>query len=144
MKWLIRLIIAGVIPAFALGAFLKIVEQITGKAVYVLLLNVDYFPIVQDWEMSETLEFLLHVFVSVILVIILYFGFGRLGIYRKVYPYILASLTIGGVLFLTTVFSEWTPDVRDVSAFIYWMIGHLIYGALVGCILLYLDDKKDR
>lgn len=144
MRWLIKLIIAGVLSALALGVFLKIVEQVTGKAVYMLLLNVDYLPIVQDWKIGEMQEFMLHVFVSVILVIALYFGFGRLGIYRKVYPYILASLTIGGGLFLTTAFSERTPDVTDVAAFIYWMVGHLIYGALVGCILFYLHDKKDR
>lgn len=144
MKLLIKLILAGVFSAFILGGFLKVVQQVTGKAVYTLLLNVDYFPIVQNWQMGETMEFLLHVITSVILVLVLYVGIGKIGVKRKCYPYILANLAIGGVLFLTTAFSVRTPDIMDIVAFIYWMAGHLIYGIVVGFFLFEIAEKKDR
>lgn len=144
MKVCIKLIVPGVLAAFVLGGFLKIVEQITGETVYVLLLNVDYFPIIKDWEMNEILDFSLHVFVSIGLVIILYWVFNRLGVSRNIYPYVIANLMIGFTLFFTTAFSNRTPDILDVAAFTYWIVGHLIYGVVVGCFNVYIDVKRDR
>lgn len=144
MKTLIKLIITGVSSALVIGVFFKIVEQITGLAVYVLLLNVDYFPILKDWQISEMVEFLFHVFVSVILVMVLYWLLNRLGLAGKIYPYVIASILIGFTLFFTTAFSERTPDILDVAALNYWMAGHLVYGIIVGCCIVYMKTKKER
>lgn len=142
MNVFIKVIMAGFFSAMVLGGFLKIVEQLTGKMVYVLLLNVDYFPIIKDWQLSEITAFLLHVFVSVILAIILYKLFYKLGISGKVFPYVLVSFLIGFTLFFTTTLSNRTPNIMDVAAFNYWMIGHLLYGMIVGCIIVYTEDIK--
>lgn len=142
MRLWISLIMAGVTAAFALGGFLKIVELITDEKVYTLLLNVDYFPVIQDWQMGEGTEFSLHIFVSIVLVIGLYWVSKQLRLYWKIYPYIIVNIILGGLLYLTTAFSERTPYILDVTAFIYWEVGHLIYGAIVGCFILFIKTKK--
>ena len=139
MGKLIKLVIVGTLGALVLGGFLKISEQITGKAVYVLLLNVDYFPIIKNWHMNEPVEFLLHVFVSIILVMILYWIIGVAGVSVKVYPYVVLSIVTGFLLYFSTMLSDRTPTLDDVVAFSYWMIGHIIYGVVIGSLIYYIE-----
>lgn len=139
MKIFVKLAVIGIFSGLILGGFLKAVQQLTTIPVYVLLLNVDYFPVIQDWQMNEMQEFFLHMVVSVGLVIVLYVTLGRLEIHRKIHPYITMNVLIGGLLFLTTVLSDRTPALLDRTAFIYWMVGHLIYGVVVGILI----TKKD-
>ncbi|PAV31471.1 hypothetical protein CIL05_02110 [Virgibacillus profundi] len=148
MKILMKLIAAGLISGITLGGFLKLVEGISGKFVYVLLLNVDYIPIVRDWQMNEIIELTLHLIVSILLVIVLYYLFKVMNIHTKIYPYVVVNMLVGGVLFLTTAFSQRTPEITDIAAFIYWIVGHLIYGAVVGSLLflmrLDLDEDQEK
>jgi hypothetical protein len=141
MKTFLKLIISGVIAGFVLGIFLKVVEQITDKTVYTLLMNVDYFPVIKEWQMGGVLSFLLHVLVSIILVCILFWMFTKRGVEAKIYPYVVSSLIIGLILFFTTALSKQTPDILDVAAFGYWMVGHLIYGIVVGWFLILIVKK---
>ncbi|MBP1970952.1 hypothetical protein J2Z83_003089 [Virgibacillus natechei] len=143
MQLFVKLAAIGIFSGVVMGGFLKVVEQLMNIPVYVLLLNVDYFPIIQDWQMSEFVEFLLHILVSVALVIILYGVFDKWKMNRKMYPYILANLLIGGLLFVTTTFSVRTPAITDLAAFLYWMIAHLIFGMFVGVLIVLMKRKKD-
>ncbi|MGM8366613.1 hypothetical protein ACLIBG_14240 [Virgibacillus sp. W0181] len=140
MKLYIKLLLTGVVSGFLLGVILKGIQSITGKKVYTLLLNVDYIPIVNERDMCETVEFLLHVLVSVALVFILYYVLSKLSLQFQVNYYVIINTVIGLILFFTTSFSERTPDVTDLAAMVYWIGGHIIYGAVVGVLIKFLPQ----
>ena len=56
----------------ALGLFLNLIESVIGLKVYTLLLNVDYIPILKNFKLSELIEFLLHLVVSVVLSLVIH------------------------------------------------------------------------
>lgn len=139
-----KLMVIGLFLGVVLGGSLKLAQALSGKKVYVLLLNVDYIPMLKELQMDEAEEFLLHLFVSIILVPVLYFLLKRINIHRKIFPYIIINLLIGGLLFCTTVLSGRTPDITDTAALSLWLSGHLIYGALVGAIIYYIRLDSDE
>lgn len=132
MKRIFYLIGIGIVTGTIFGLLLKIIQGISGKKVYTLLLNVDYIPWFRDREFSEFVEFSFHLAVSILVVILLYGLFKRMSIAYKKAPYIFSSGFIAFMLFATTSFSLRTPDVLDAAAFGWWFIAHLIYGWLVG------------
>lgn len=137
-----KLLTIGVVAGSIFGLLCKGIEQFTHKKVYTLLLNVDYFPVIKDWEMHEFIEFSLHLFVSIIVVFVLYDVFQRFDCEDRITPYIWSNLIIGGLLFPTTSLSGRTPELTDVVALMYWLGGHAIFGALVG-LMIYFWVKKD-
>lgn len=144
MRMLMKLIVTGLLSGVVLGGTLKLAQALSGKEVYVLLLNVDYIPGLRDLQMNEAEEFLLHLTVSVILVPVLYFLLKRINIHRKIYPYILINVLIGGILFCTTALSQRTPHITDFPALIFWLAGHLIYGGIAGTIIYYIGLDSDE
>lgn len=136
------LLITGIVAGTIFGLLLKMIEQLTYKKVYVLLLNVDYFPLLKNLELSEIIEFSLHLLVSMIVVIVLYYGLKTLEYERRIAPYIWINVIIGVFLFLTTSFSERTPELTDMVALMYWLGGHAIFGALVGMMIYFFRKHK--
>lgn len=132
MKFYLKLTGIGILAGTIFGILFKIVEFATGKKVYALLLNVDYIPYLQDSHLTEIVEFSLHLIVSISVVFVLYFGFMLLNWHQKLTPYIVANIIIAFGLFLTTLFSEVTPEITDFIAFLYWVGGHAFYGLLLG------------
>jgi len=130
-----RLTLIGIVSGGIFGLLFKVIEQLTGKRVYTLLLNVDYFPLLKDWELNEVVEFSLHIAVSIVVVWILYVGLKKIEYEYRISLYIWANILIGGLLYFTTTFSERTPELTDMVAFTYWIGGHIIFGALVGILI---------
>lgn len=122
---------AGIISGTVLGFGMKLLEQMTGSAVYVLLLNIDFVK----WapvERSEQMEFALHLIVSFPLAIIY---LSLLSLWRS--PVLLSlgmSIAVACCTWIPlTQLSVRTPDVSDVTALFWWLIGHLLYGAVLAC-----------
>lgn len=138
MKIHFQLCAIGILTGTVFGLFLKGIESLTKKRVYTLLLNVDYIPLLRDLELNESLEFLLHLIVSVIVVYVLYFGLRRLKWQQFITPYVVANLVIACGLFLTTSFSARTPALADLLALFYWVVGHVLYGLLLGLMIRYV------
>lgn len=120
---------AGALSGIVLGLTMKLLERLTGSAVYVLLLNVDFISWLPD-QMSEQVEFALHMAVSLPLGI-LYLSL--LPLWRS--P---ARLSLGMSLAVAcctwiplTQLSERPPLINDVQALLWWLIGHLVYGAVL-------------
>lgn len=130
-----RLIWIGIVAGGIFGLLFRVIEQLTGKKVYTLLMNVDYFPIVKHWNLHEVTEFSFHLIVSIIVVLVLYYVLRKPGREQRVFYYIGINVLIGGVLYLTTILSERTPELADMTAFTYWLGGHAIFGALVGMMI---------
>ncbi|SHH23006.1 MULTISPECIES: hypothetical protein [Virgibacillus] len=131
----IKLIWIGCISGVVLGVFLKLTEQMTSKRVYTLLLNVDYIPILKDLPLNEFGEFMLHMIVSVILVPVIYVALTQIGHQQNLFTYMLLSSFIGAVIYVTTSFSERTPDLLDGTSFLLWVIGHVVFGWVTGFLI---------
>lgn len=144
MKFYRRLAAIGIFTGTIFGLILKAIELFSDKKVYTLLLNVDYIPVFHDWKLNELLEFSLHLIVSIGVVFVLYYGFKPLRWQLKIAPYVVANLMIASGLFVTTSFSDRTPELTDVVALLYWMIGHAIYGFLVGLMIRYFGKINNQ
>ncbi|WP_169792885.1 hypothetical protein [Lentibacillus amyloliquefaciens] len=66
-------------------------------------MNVDYIPVLSDWSMTETHEFLLHLTVSVFIVFGLYFVLRRTR--ASIILFVLGTVIIGGCYYPLTVLS---------------------------------------
>jgi predicted benzoate:H+ symporter BenE len=134
MNYILRPITASLLAGILLGLFLKFVESVTGLKVYTLLLNVDYIPILKDIKVSEIIEFLLHLIVSVVLGVLLhiYLINNDFPIKLKVKFVVKVSLLIGLFLYPTTMLSDRTPEITSAYSFFFWMVGHGLYGVVLG------------
>ncbi|GKV68672.1 hypothetical protein NCCP2716_11700 [Sporosarcina sp. NCCP-2716] len=126
--------VIGLLSGLVLTFLFKWTEAVTGEKIYTLLLNVDYIPIFGEVSYPEWLEVAFHLIVSVAV------AFGFLLMYRlrpqwhrHAVPICTAvSVLIGILLFPTTALSDRTPAITDGTALLYWLIGHAIFGALLG------------
>ena len=129
--------VAALVSGVVLGLFLKIVEYVTDTRVYTLLLNVDYIPVLKDYHFPEGIEFSFHLIISLLITSCLFILRNRLNWTNTallVYSTI-SQLVIGCVLFPTTILSDRTPAITDALAFAWWLIGHILYGLIVGILL---------
>lgn len=139
MKTLInrQVLFTAVVAGGSLGIFLKVVEHLTNRRVYTLLLNVDYFPILHNYYFPEIIEFSFHLVISLVITSCLFairnkFNWSNTALIRSS---IVSQLLIGCVLFPTTILSDRTPAITDVHALAWWLSGHLLFGLLVGILL---------
>ncbi|ALC92917.1 hypothetical protein AM500_20015 [Bacillus sp. FJAT-18017] len=129
-------IVAGLISGVVLGLFLKAVQEFTDEKVYVLLLNVDYVPMLNRITFPEALEFGIHLLISILVSMIL----GARP--RSKAFFILAGMVIGIVLYPTTLLSNRTPGLLDFQAIFYWLVGHALYGYVLS--IFYTKIKLPR
>lgn len=143
-KRLISLSVIGLVSGSVFGIILKLIEQLTGKSVYILLLNVDYFPVLKDLSLSESIEFSFHLVVSMIVTIVLYGGLKPYDRHHQIAYYVVLNSVIGAILFLTTRFSNRTPELSDGIAFMYWLFGHALFGLIIGWLIRWHDQRMKR
>lgn len=129
---------AGIASGILLGLFLKIVEHFTSLKVYTLLLNIDYVPVLNELKLSEPIEFALHLVISVLLSIALavFLKQKNWSRGRSLSWVTLVCLTVGLLLYPTTVLSVHTPELSDFAALLFWLAGHLLYGIALGWLLI--------
>lgn len=148
MKLAIRKSISyGLVTGLILAILLKVVEQLTSYKVYTLLLNVDYIPILNDYQFPETVEVGFHLIISVAVSICLYFFLTILKINSRRKIIVISTslnILIGALLFPTTAFSDRTPEITSISSIFYWLVAHGVYGYLLGYLFaqLILKDQK--
>lgn len=130
-------IIAGVLAGIFLGLFLKIVEHHTGFKVYTLLLNVDYIPLINRLSLPEWIEFVFHLIISILLsvVFVLFFRTKKWKPKQRIKVVIFVSMIIGVLLYPTTALSSRTPELSSYPAWFYWLLGHALYGWILGILI---------
>ncbi|MGO4696973.1 hypothetical protein AB4Z50_22065 [Paenibacillus sp. 2TAB26] len=128
-KLVIAGIAAGAVSGIVLGFTMKLLEHLTGSAVYVLLLNIDFIEWL-PYKRTETLEFILHMVVALPLGIIY---LSLLSLWRAPIGLSLGmSIAVACCTWIPlTQLSERTPATSDVQALIWWLLGHLLYGAVL-------------
>lgn len=136
--------VAGIISGILLGLFLKVAEEVTTLKVYTLLLNVDYIPILNRVTFPEIIEFGFHLIISVLLSIVLmvYIQSQQVKERKRIPFVIIVSLILGILLYPTTAFSDRTPALNDFPALFLWLLGHALYGYLLGFLFKKMDSVK--
>lgn len=129
-----------------LGFLLKWIEAVTGIKIYLLLLNVDFIPIIGSVDWSEPVEFTFHIIVSLFLSI----AFVYLA-KRRPYPFgqlVLISLIMCIPLCLLyfplaiLAINPEVPGAGNIEAILYWVFAHLTY-ALALPILYKTFERKN-
>ncbi|NUU78693.1 hypothetical protein [Paenibacillus xylanilyticus] len=133
--------LTGVISGLFLGFFLKAIQAYTGEKVYTLLLNVDFVPWLPP-TLPEWIEFTLHLGVSIIIGIFYFCWIQRSG-----HP-LLRGILIGAVSSLLYIplsqLSSRVPGLLDFRAISLWVMGHLLFGILLGvCGRIWKRQKGD-
>ncbi|MFS0750215.1 hypothetical protein [Oceanobacillus sp. 1P07AA] len=126
------LLLIGIISGCIIGLFFYLCQLVTNKPLYTLLMNIDYFPIIGEWQHPPLFEFSYHIGVSIVLVYTLIFFLRLWNLEGKLWAYVSISGLIGLFIYPTTVLSDRTPELYDGWAVVIWIIGHLIYGFSIG------------
>ncbi|WP_277584876.1 hypothetical protein [Psychrobacillus antarcticus] len=137
-KFFLKVTLDGIITGLALTLFFKAIQLGTGYKVYTLLLNVDYLPILKGFKFPEIVEVLFHLIVSIALAVILVLIIQQLQIISNIKIIAICMLTcfiIGALYFPTTLLSDRTPPITSIPSLVYWIIGHLLYGFILGVLL---------
>lgn len=124
----------GLIGGFVLTFLFKWAESVTGEKVYTFLLNVDYIPVVGTIAFPEWIEVSFHLIVSIAVALGFYIMYQLRPHWknRALAICTIVSVIIGVALFPTTALSARTPEITNSVALLYWLLGHAIFGAVLG------------
>lgn len=123
--------LTGVISGTVLGLFLKFIQFITELKVYTLLLNIDFL---YNKHLSETLEFSLHLIVSIFISVVYFYFCEKLNLHLRqqfVLSFVFTTPTVL-LYFPLSIFSiKETPALSNGLAILWWIIGHFLYALLL-------------
>ncbi|WP_432355624.1 hypothetical protein [Sporosarcina sp. A2] len=124
----------GLISGLILTCLFKWLESVTGEKIYTFLLNVDYIPVIGDISFPEWIEVVFHLIVSIVVTIGFYLMFQLRTTWKRQSLLICTgvSIVIGIALFPTTALSDHTPEITDGLSLLYWLLGHAVFGAVLG------------
>jgi hypothetical protein len=130
-----------------LGLFLKTAEKWTGMKVYVLLLNIDFIPVLGDFQWSETSEFFFHLLFSLLLSfsLMLILQSGKSPTLWRCLKWSLAITFPALLLYfpLTLLAEQQVPLPGDMMAFGVWTAGHTLYSIALAA-FFWLGIRKTR
>lgn len=142
IKGIILSSVYGLIGGFVLTFLFKWLESVTGEKVYIILLNIDYIPIIGNIAFPEWIEVAFHLIVSIAVALGFYIMYLLRPYWKKRALAIcsIVSVVIGIALFPTTALSDRTPDLTNRVALFYWLAGHAVFGAVLG--IFFKLEKK--
>ncbi|MGN7411506.1 hypothetical protein [Paenibacillus sp. SAF-068] len=132
-------ILTGLLSGVVLGFFLKVIQGYTGEQVYTLLLNIDFVPGLPP-TLPEFIEFSLHLVVSVVIGIFYVWWVQRKG--HPMFKGVLLGAASSLLYIPLSPLSSRVPDLYDVAAILYWIVGHLLFGIVLGLCGKYINTKK--
>lgn len=135
MKQLLRLTIFGFLSGLILLIFLKIIQILTGNDAYNLLSNFDYIPYLNTLRPEWLFGYLFHFLTSILSLVVLFYFLKIFRLQSQGFIYITVFSLGGAALFFLTALSPQPPAYDDVVAWIYWTLGHFIFG-LINAILI--------
>ncbi|MCQ4086453.1 hypothetical protein [Saccharibacillus sp. JS10] len=150
----VMFLIAGLFSGILLGLMLKAVQSFSGHKVYRLLLNADYVPVLKEFRLSEFTEFVIHLVISAVLVVVLGIFWQYLSYRPNQSAYTarkviagtaLISMVIGAALYPRTLLSSGgTPPINSVPAWFWWLFAHSMYGAISGVLIYWIQGKRNK
>lgn len=135
---------AGIYAGFLLGFLLKFAQEASGLLVYTLLMNVDYIPILKHFHFPEWIEFSFHLIISVVIgLLILVIAVKQNWSSQWIFYYtIIINACIAVMIYPTTLLSTRTPPLLSVPSIAVWISAHLLYGIMLGSLLMLIARKK--
>lgn len=136
--------VAGILAGFILGFSLKFIQEVSGLLVYTLLMNVDYIPVLKQFQFTEWIEFSFHLVISVVIgVLIMVIAIKQNWSAQWIIYYtIIINVCIAIIIYPTTLFSTRTPPLLSVPSIGMWISAHLLYGIVLGSLLMLILRKK--
>ncbi|GKV65560.1 hypothetical protein NCCP2331_17130 [Sporosarcina sp. NCCP-2331] len=126
-----RLLGIGIISGIILAVLLHVVYLLTGNEAYVLLYNVDYFPLIHVFSESAWFGIFFHFIFCIASVVGLYYILSFIGLQSSGWPYIFVYTVGSGVLFFLTLLTEKPPAADDGMAWFYWTAAHFVFSIVV-------------
>ena len=143
---ILRGALTGFISGLIMGLTMKFLESVFSRKIYLLLLNIDFFPFLENRDFPEIAEFLLHVLTAVLIGIIFAWLLERKANKESYRPYLWSFLLTLPTVFLyfplTILAKKDTPPVDDPVSFILWTIGHILFAILLP--IFYFPKTKPR
>ncbi|WJH35942.1 hypothetical protein N6H14_08575 [Paenibacillus sp. CC-CFT747] len=126
--------IPGLAAGLILGCFFKGIQAWSGEPVYVILLTIDYLPMVGGADLPEGAAFLLHLLISCLAAWVIHrIILRRRWTGKRRWAAVTgAGIGIGVLLYPTSFLSAYTPHDFDAGFLTWWLAGHLLYGITLG------------
>lgn len=135
MKQLMKLATIGLIAGVILILVLRIVLVLTGNTAYILLLNFDYIPVINDLKPIWLMGYVFHFLTCIVSVMALFYILKTWVLQKSTLTYVLVYTIGGGALFHLTALSDQPPASSDVMAWVYWTLAHAVFGYIVGALI---------
>jgi len=132
MKQLLKLSMIGILAGIVLLGLLKIVEIFTGSQAYVLLLNTDYIPLINDWGPEDFGGIVFHFAFCIVSVVALFYVLKQFRLERSILAYLVIFTGGSAILYTLTGLTERPPAIMDITAWTYWTTAHAVYSLTVG------------
>ncbi|VDG91175.1 Uncharacterised protein [Lysinibacillus sphaericus] len=143
MKQFLQLIGIGITSGAVLAALMQLIYTLSGNEAYILLYNVDYFPIIHIWQDSSWFGIVFHFVFCIVSVIGLFYILMLFRWQYKMWPYV-AVYTVGsGILYFLTLLTDQPPAADDGMAWFYWTLSHLVFSLIVAGMIVRFVDRND-
>lgn len=129
-----NILTAGGVSGLGLAFFLWVAERVSEELVFVLLLNVDFIPLIGAVKWPVLIELLFHLIISWVI------AFGYLSFFYKKnrtnrqrwYAALFLSIGAGFTYFPLSILAiRPVPSPDNITAILYWFSGHLLYAVLL-------------
>ncbi|SDJ87557.1 hypothetical protein [Sediminibacillus albus] len=139
-------LVSGTISGVLLGCYLWMVEALTDKQVYTLLLNVDFIPILAGYE-QQLIEWLFHVIISWAIGVVYCFYLWKKQIFswkkRLLAAAGIAAVAAATYFPLTILFIQEIESPDDLLALGYWVSGHALFAYVLAITVnIYCSSKS--
>ncbi|HLQ73163.1 MAG TPA: hypothetical protein VK125_02965 [Bacillota bacterium] len=125
-----------------LAGVLKIVQIFFHVPSYMLLFNMDYIPLLKQWNDVTGSGYVFHFLFCFISIVGLFYIAKIFHVERKPLLYV-GVYTIGsGVLYFLTALTEQPPEATSFIAWLWWVIAHIIFGIVVGAFIKKWMNKR--
>lgn len=131
MKTFLQLIGIGIVSGAVLAMIMQIIYSLTGNEAYILLYNIDYFPIIHVFKDSYLFGIAFHFVFCIASVVGLYSILSFWGKQYSSWPYVTVYTAGSGILYFLTLFTDRPPAANDGMAWFYWTASHLVFSLTV-------------
>lgn len=144
MKQFLQLIGIGIAAGAVLALLMQIIYSLTGNEAYILLYNVDYFPVIHVFQDSVWFGIVFHFVFCIVSVFGLFYLLKWIGWQFKMWPYIVVYTAGSGVLYFLTLLTERPPEANDGMAWFYWTASHVVFSIVVAFMIVHYVRREQR
>jgi hypothetical protein len=123
-----RILLIGSIAGLVLSGWMFLWQQLTGIRVYILLLNVDFIPVLKQVEWNQLMLNFFHLIISWVIVLVYIVMKKKLTVNNWLIGLVISAAVACVYFPLVALAVKPVPSVGDEYALLIWYTGHLFYG----------------